>query len=44
MTDAQLRKIPIKRLRGVAARMPLSLAPKWLHPHLEIVATLREKG
>jgi len=44
MTDAQLRKIPIKRLRGVAARIPLSLAPEWLNPHLEIVATLREKG
>lgn len=44
MTDAQLRKIPVRQLRGIAARVSLSRLPVWLRPHLEIVATLREKG
>lgn len=41
LTDAQLRKIPIKRLRSIASRVPLSRLPLRLRPHLEIVATLR---
>ena len=42
LTDAQARKLPIKRLRPLAPRVPLSWLPVWFRPHLEVVATLRE--
>jgi SAM-dependent methyltransferase len=38
LTPAQLRKIPIRRLRPLARRLPLGLLPPWLRPHLEVVA------
>ena len=41
LTEAQLRKIPLRRLRPAARIVPLSRLPLWLRPHLEIVATLR---
>lgn len=44
LTDAQLRKIPMKRLRSIASRVPLSRLPLRLRPHLEIVATLRTEA
>lgn len=44
LTDAQLRKIPLKQVRPMAARVPLSWLPVPLWPHLEVVATLRAEG
>ncbi len=44
LTDAQLRKIPVKSLRPLARSVPLSRLPLWLRPHLEVVATLRMTG
>ncbi len=44
LTDAQVRKLPIKQLRPVARRIPLGRLPLGLRPHLEIVATLRTGG
>jgi SAM-dependent methyltransferase len=44
LTDAQLRKIPVRRLRPIAARFPMQHVPIRLRPHLEIVATLRTRG
>lgn len=40
LTPAQCRKIPLRRLRPLAARLPLGRLPRRLRPHLEVVATL----
>lgn len=44
LTEAQVRKIPFRRLRPLARIVPVSRLPLWLRPHLEIVATLRTPG
>jgi SAM-dependent methyltransferase len=41
LTEAQVRKIPLKLLRPLARRIPLSRLPLQLRPHLEVIATLR---
>lgn len=38
LTPAQLRKIPLRGLRPLAGRLPVSWLPPWLRPHLEVVA------
>jgi len=44
LTEAQVRKVPVKQVRPLARRVPLSRLPVWIRPHLEIVATLRTRG
>ncbi len=44
LTDAQARKIPVKRLQSLARRVPLCWLPVWFRPHLEVVATKRTSG
>ncbi|MCX7623095.1 MAG: class I SAM-dependent methyltransferase, partial [Thermomicrobium sp.] len=39
LTPAQLRKVPTRLLRGLAARVPVDRLPVFLRPHLEVVAT-----
>jgi len=41
LTEAQVRKIPLKLLQPLARRMPLSRLPLQLRPHLEVIATFR---
>lgn len=41
LTQAQARKIPIRALRPLAARLPLGWLPNVMRPHLEVVATRR---
>ncbi len=44
LTDAQVRKIPVRRFRPLARRIPVSRLPLMARPHLEIVATKRTRG
>lgn len=39
LTPAQLRKVPTRMLRFLAARLPIGNLPVLLRPHLEVVAT-----
>lgn len=41
LTQAQVRKIPVARLRPLAAQVPIGWLPNGLRPHLEVVATRR---
>lgn len=41
LTEAQVRKIPLKPLRPLARRTPLAHVPPGLRPHLEVIATMR---
>lgn len=43
LTPAQVRKIPSAILRAIARRVPISVLPTFLRPHLEVVAVLRRR-